>query len=137
MRKVLWLAMLGCLAKGAAAMAEPGEISIELNKLEPGETSCQPYLVVENGTEHAFSSLKLDLVMFDVDGVIARRVAVDAAPLRRRKMTVKVFDLDDLACDRIGRMLLNGLTSCETEAAVGDCLDLISTRSQADVPFIQ
>ena len=137
MRTVFWLAMLGCLMNGGAALAEPGGVSIELNKLEPGENACKPYLVIENGTDHEFASLKLDLVMFDTDGVIARRVAVDAAPLRAGRMTVKVFDLDGLACDRIGQVLLNGLTACEADAPVDDCLNLIATHSQAHAPFIQ
>ncbi|MEZ5935164.1 MAG: Tat pathway signal sequence domain protein [Alphaproteobacteria bacterium] len=133
--------LIGALATmlaGAALAGEPGKVAVELNKLEAAAGGCRPYLVIENGTEHVFSSLKLDLVMFDTDGIIVERVAVDAAPLPTGKTAVKIFDLKGLACDRIGRMLLNGLTGCSAgDAAPEDCLSLISTRSQATVPFIQ
>jgi len=38
-----------------------------------GGSACRAYLVLENGTESAFKTLKLDLVMFDTDGVGADR----------------------------------------------------------------
>ncbi len=121
--------------------AEPGEgmVAIELNKLETDGSDCQPYLVFENATEIDFGSLKLDLVMFDTDGIIARRVAVEGAPLPPGKMTVKVFDMPGLACVRIGRVLLNGLTQCADQAGErSDCLAYIKTSSlAAGVDFIQ
>lgn len=115
-----------------------GKVAVELNKLEANGSGCQPYLVFENRTEIDFGSLKLDLVMFDGDGVIARRVAVEGAPLPPGKMAVKVFDMPDLACDRIGRVLLNGLTACADQAGErSGCLALLETGSRAaDVDFI-
>jgi hypothetical protein len=138
-RASAWLiAALAMALAGTTHAAEPRKVVVELNKLEAADGDCRPYLVIENGTEHAFSSLKLDLVMFDTDGIIAERVAVDAGPLPTGKTAVKMFDLEALACDRIGRMLLNGLTSCSAgDGAPDDCLALNSTRSQAAVPFIQ
>ena len=130
---------VGNTAQRLQSAAEPGQVLIELNKLEAGEAACQPYLVVSNGSDRDFSGLKLDLVMFDTQGIIARRVAVDAAPLPRGKTVVKVFALDGLACAQIGRILLNGLTGCAADggAARDDCLAMIATRSQTKVPFIQ
>lgn len=122
-----------------AADSVVGMVAVELNKLESNENGCQPYLVFENGTQIDFVSLKLDLVMFDGDGIITRRVAVEGAPLMAGKMTVKVFDIPDLACDRIGRVLLNGLTRCADRAGERrDCHALLETGSRAyDVDFIQ
>ena len=116
-----------------------GRVSVELNKLEANGGGCQPYLVFENKTKIDFNSLKLDLVMFDGDGVIARRVVVEGAPLQPGKMVVKVFDIPGLTCDRIGRVLLNGLTRCDDQAVERNgCLALLKTESRAsDVAFIQ
>lgn len=115
------------------------KVAIELNKLEARGGGCQPYLVFENKTAIDFDSLKLDLVMFDKEGVIARRIAVEGAPLPPGKMAVKVFDLPDLSCAGIGRFLLNGLTRCaDPEGDRAGCLAQIETRSRAaDVGFIQ
>lgn len=140
MRSLLLLvSLIGSTASLAAANTDDGKVTIELNKLEPNAAGCQPYLVFENATEIDFGSLKLDLVMFDADGIIARRVAVEGAPLPPGKMAVKVFDMPDLTCDRIGRVLFNGLTQCADHAGErSDCLALIDTGSRAaGVDFIQ
>ena len=82
MRSLLLLVFLfGLAASSTSADAADGKVVVELNKLEPSGAGCQPYMVFENGTEVDFGSLKLDLVMFDGDGIIALRVAVDGAPL--------------------------------------------------------
>lgn len=139
-RLFLLLAMaVGLTTPLFAADPGAGKVAVELNKLETNGDGCQPYLVFANKTDIDFDSLKLDLVMFDDDGIIARRVAVEGAPLSSGKMVVKAFDIPNLACDRIGRVLLNGLTKCADLA--GDrsgCLALIETGSRAaDVAFIQ
>ena len=82
--------------------------------------------------------LRLDMVLFDVDGVIARRLAVDAAPLAAGKTSVRVFGISNLACDNIGRVLLNDILVCQD--ATGDrtdCMDHVVPDSIAGVPFIK
>jgi hypothetical protein len=110
-------------AWSALALADPGFVSLELNKLESHEKSCRAYLVVNNHTDAAFQSVKLDLVMFQSDGVIGRRFALELAPLRPKKRTVKLFDLEGIACERVGNFLLNDVIECQTDSGpIGDCL---------------
>jgi hypothetical protein len=73
---------------------------VELNKLEPRKDACRAYLVLKNGTGSAFQELKLDMVMFDADGVVGRRVAVQGAPPGVGKTSLKVFDIDGIPCPR-------------------------------------
>ena len=64
--------------------------------------------------------------------------AVEAAPLPRDKISLKVFDIAGLACDRIGRLLLNDVLACEGDGvAAPDCLSLLAVRSRGDVPFVK
>ncbi len=137
--RALLIAAYGMAVPAQADEANDSMVAVELNKLEANGSGCRPYLVFENKTDLDFGSLKLDLVMFDLDGIIARRVAVEGAPLPPGKMAVKVFDLPDLACDQIGRVLLNGLTQCtDQEGDQSNCLALIDTASRAsDVGFIR
>ena len=112
--------------------------SVELNKLEPNEGDCRAYLVLENKSASAFESLKLDVVVFDTDGIVAKRLAVEAAPLPLGKTSLKVFDIGGLACDRVGRVLLNEVMTCADDAEErGDCLELMSTSSRATISFIK
>jgi len=122
----------------APVLAAEGHVRVELNKLEAHGDSCRAYLVLENGTGAAFIALKLDLVMFDPDGIVARRLAVDVAPLPAGKTSLKVFDIAATPCARVGRVLLNDVLSCEGAGGSAlDCLPLIETTSRGDVAFIK
>ena len=93
---------------------------------------------MENKSASAFESLKLDIVVFDTDGIVAKRLAVEAAPLPLGKTSLKVFDIGGLLCDRVGRVLLNEVMTCADDSqARGDCLELISTSSRAPNSFIK
>ncbi|HMR34144.1 MAG TPA: Tat pathway signal sequence domain protein [Geminicoccaceae bacterium] len=126
------------VANAASAAAEGPALRIELNRLEPLDKACRVYLVLANGTAESFESFKLDLVLFDTDGVIARRLAVETAPLRPEKTSVKLFDLDDLACDRVGTVLVNDVLACSTAAGpIGDCVTRVETASRASAQLVK
>lgn len=127
-----------CLSAGAASAVEKGRIGVELNKLETAGDACRAYLLLSNGTAAAFTSLKLDLVTFDADGIVQRRVAVETAPIGAGKTSLKVFDIGGIQCAAIRRMLLNGVLSCKGgKEQTADCLSLVSVSSRAAQPFIK
>lgn len=120
------------LALGAAA-AE-GSIAIELNKLEPQGKQCRAYFVIDNKSSTNFQELKLDIVLFKADGVIGRRFAVDLAPLKAEKRAVKLFDIEDTACDDVGSFLINDVMECKADSGpVPDCLKDITVSSRTSV----
>jgi len=139
------LALCGGLA--AALFAAPvsaesaggGQIAIELNKLERNGAACRAYLVVKNQSGRAFDSLKLDLVMFDGGGVVAKRLAVQAAPLPEGKTSLKVFDIEGHDCAGIGSILLNDVLACEPDVGTDapGCLALVAASARGAVPFIK
>ena len=90
----------------AALGAKAAALTIELNKLEPQKESCRAYVVVTNNSSTVYQALKLDLVLFQPDGVIGRRFALDLGPLKAQKRSVKLFDLDT-PCDQVGSLLIN------------------------------
>jgi hypothetical protein len=125
-------ALTTLLSLGIASGAEPGGLSVELNKLEPQERGCRAYVVVTNKTSTAYQTLKLDLVLFQTDGVIGRRFAIDLGPLKPDKRTVKLFDLDATPCDQVGSFLINDVLECKTESEpITDCLAGITPTSLA------
>jgi hypothetical protein len=132
-------AVLLAAAAGAQEVEEPkpqqdSGISLELNKLESSDKGCRAYVVVSNPTGTMFDAYKLDLVMFQTDGIIGRRFAVDLAPLRPSKRTVKLFELDDIKCDEIGSFLVNDVMECHSDTgAVNDCLAAMKVSSLTKV----
>lgn len=127
----------GLVFAATTAGAEGPVLSVELNKLEAQEQACQAYLVIGNATPLAFEALVLDLVMFDPDGVISKRLAVDVAPLRPGRTSVKVFSMQGVDCAGIGRLLVNDVLDCAAGAETpADCFGLIETTSRAAVEMI-
>jgi hypothetical protein len=127
------LAAAPARAQDAAAKTDD-TISLELNKLETSEKGCRAYVVVSNASSTSYSGYKLDLVMFQTDGVIGRRFALDLAPLRPSKRSVKLFDLDGTSCDGIGSFLVNDVLECRAEAGpVNDCLARLKVSSLTKV----
>ena len=111
-----------------AAGAKAGSLTIELNKLEPQKESCRAYVVVTNNSSTAYQALKLDLVLFQPDGVIGRRFALDLGPLKAQKRSVKLFDIDT-PCDQVGSFLINDVLECNGESgSIPNCLaDMTAT----------
>ncbi|UFN48673.1 Tat pathway signal protein [Roseomonas sp. OT10] len=113
-----------------------GQIGLELNRLEPQPSlgaggGCRAWLLLRNPGEEAVDPLRLDLLIFGKDGVIARRLALDVGPLPASKTLARIFDLSALPCDQIGSLLLNDLLACgpapEGRTA---CLPRINTSSR-------
>jgi hypothetical protein len=137
---LLLLAASSLLHQPAAAAAADGAVAapvrVELNRLEALEGGgCRVYLVVGNAGPAPLESLRLDLVLFGRDGVIDRRLAVEAGPLRAAKTTVRLFDVADYPCAELGSLLLNDVLACGGGAGP-DCLAAVETASRApDVAF--
>lgn len=130
-----------CALAGAAPAQQAGPpIAVELNKLEkpeprPGASGgdCRVYVVLDNKSQNSYDSLQLDLVLFGTDGVIGRRLAVEMAPLRPVKKSVKLFDVAGLECGSIGQVLVNDVMTCRDGGGkpVEDCLNRLALSSRA------
>ena len=119
-----------------ALTADAPVLNVELNKLEAYDRGCRAYVVINNVSDHSYQSVKLDLVLFQPDGIIARRFAVDLAPLKNNKKTVKLFDMEGLACEKIASVLVNDVMDCKIETgAVADCLGKMTLSSVAAAPL--
>lgn len=145
------LLFAAALAFTGPALAQSGDIHVELNKLQPVDGACRAYLVTQNLSDDRFDSLKLDVVMFDADGIVAKRLAIQLAPMPAGKTSLKVFDMADLGCDQIGQLLLNNVLECTTAPtspedpaadkpapiAHDDCQSRVTVSQRGDVPFIK
>ena len=123
----------------ATDMAEK-RLLLELNKVESVGGDCRTTWVVNNTTGVNLEAVKLDFVAFDTDGIVVRRVIADMRPIHTEHTRVKLFDLKEIDCGNVGRVLMNGVRACEGgSAAVAPelCADSLQTASRAAVPFTQ
>ncbi|MHA1517390.1 MAG: hypothetical protein ACTSYK_02190 [Alphaproteobacteria bacterium] len=132
------LVALFCLngldASAKSSKSSKSAVEIELNKLEAQGNDCQAYFVFDNKSRAKYQELKVDLVVFKPDGVIERRFAMEIAPLEAEKRTVKLFELNETACDEIGSFLLNGVLACKANRKTrNDCLGQLVPSSRVNV----
>ena len=120
---IMGFASVACFAPAIAGEATPAaaaaspSVTVELNKLETVDKGCRVYTVVDN-----------------TDGVIGRRLMLDLAPLKSAKKTVKMFDLEGTACDKIGSFLVHDVMECKADTGpVDKCLDAITLKSLSNV----
>jgi hypothetical protein len=131
-----WSALLCGPAPGSAEA--PSMIGVELNRLEDQGGHCRAYLVISNPGSAEFSGFTLDLVVFDRGGTIMHRLAVDAAPVRPAKTSVKVFDIAETACGTIGSILINDVIRCRDKGGdVAGCIDRLTTASKLTVSLLK
>jgi len=130
------LALFGLQAAGTLWAQN---IGIELNKFENQDNACRAYMVFRNTTDQTFEAFKLDMVMFDQDGLINRRLALDVAPLRADKTSVKLFDIEGLPCEDINQILINDVIECAIASGEGDpdCVALLETSSRNATALIK
>lgn len=125
------LAMTAIVTAHPAAAQDAQRISLELNRLEPQGGNCRVWIVARNPAAEAIDPLRLDLLMFGKDGVIARRLALDVGPLPENKTQARIFDLAGLGCDSIGSVLLNDVLACgPTPEGRAACLPRIALSSR-------
>ncbi len=155
MRLMSVLAAALLILPRAAVAEDAPPLTLELNKLEPiavtvgasgaatggaaGGGGCRAYLVAndpEGGPK--FDALRLDLVLFGTDGVIARRIALDVGPVQPGRVQVRPFELRDEPCNSIGQILVNDALICKAGGAdQTNCLDKVKTTSRVSAKLVR
>lgn len=134
------------LAALAALLVQPGlrpaaarsdaapALRLELNRLEARDGgACRIWMVLNNGQGEGLDPVRLDLVLFGRNGVVARRLAVDVGPLPAGRTVVRLFDLAGQACDGIGQVLLNDVLACGgAESGRNACIEQAVLASRVD-----
>jgi hypothetical protein len=124
------LVMLGVLLP-LCAFAADEKVLVELNSADSADNRCRLNFVIQNKSDVALESMKLDLVAFGTDGSILRRLLTEMGPVRAAKTVVRTFAVD-ADCRQIGSILVNDVTAC-APGEPGACLDglALSSRLQA------
>jgi hypothetical protein len=132
-------ALSGPLAAQETASIPPASLGVELNKLEDNGTGgCRAFFLFRNGSGVAFEGFEMSLAIFDPDGVIDRLLSIDAAPLPVERTTLKLFEVPDLACDRIAEVLLHDMPVCRPQNADNiDCFPVLALTSRASAALVQ
>lgn len=136
-----WLVAAGALAIlgfSGPAQAEDGRLLIELNQLENMDQGCRGAVVFTNDTDMMIDDLAVEVAVFDQDDIVKNLWLLPARAMTPGKVRVRQFLFQEESCDDIGRILLNDVVNCETDAGLDaqECLRLIDASSRTDVPFV-
>ncbi|MCB9960401.1 MAG: hypothetical protein H6843_17530 [Rhodospirillaceae bacterium] len=120
-------------AQDAAGLT--GTITIELYQMdEAANGGCRTYFSVHNDTDVAVTALQPDIYVFADDGTILRRIVFNIVPTPSGGQRYMALDLNDMSCSDVGRMLLNGVLTCETtEGPRDDCWSVLNTSTRLPV----
>ena len=133
------LCAMGAMRAGAAdnaATHDGAALKIELNAAGQQKNACRLSFVVTNGMQRSIANLVLELVVFDRDRKVLRLLAASFGSMPTSKTRLMQYDVPDLTCDGIGRILLNAVTTCEGEKLTPEhCTSVAQTSSRAEIPF--
>jgi hypothetical protein len=130
MRSVLRALVVLQLLAPLYAFAADEKVLVQLNSIESADNRCRLNFVIENKSNAAIESLKLDLVAFGTDGGILRRLITEMGPVRPAKTMVRAFAVD-ADCRQLGSILVNDVTAC-APGEPGACLDGLSLSSRIE-----
>lgn len=126
------LACHGIAAPATAQDAAQPALAIELNRIDPLDGACRLTFMAENTLGADLETLALETVLIDRDGQVERLTLFDFGALPDGVPRVRQFDIPGLACDRLGRVLINGVAGCTGAGTCSGALDL-SSRTEVEV----
>ena len=112
-------------------------VSIELNALQQVEDSCRISFLVQNGHSFGIDQAIYEAVLFDTDGRVDRLTLFDFGALPSARPRVRQFVVPSLACESLGRLLINGAETCAgTDVPKDACGKDLDLRSRTDVEVL-
>ena len=98
--------------------AAQNSLSIELNKIEQIESSCNVFFLARNSLGQPINSLSFETVLLDQQGAITRLAVLDFLDLPANKLRMRQFEFPNLQCDAVNQLLFNSLISCHSNASM-------------------
>lgn len=125
------------LVFGASAHAQSGNFELELNTAADVPQACRLTFVATNGTGVALTSTSYEVAAFDSKGVVSSILVLEFGELPLNKTRVVQFDLPNLACADLSRILVNGQDQCKSASGDQDvCMKALSASSRIPtIPF--
>lgn len=123
-------------AQDADAAAETA-LRLELNTVTPLEAGCRLTFMATNGLGADLNRLVLETVLITTDGLVDRLTLFDMRALPADRPRVRQFDVPELACDALGRVLINAVATCEGDGIdPGTCSDRLDLSSRSGVEIL-
>lgn len=125
----------------AFALAQPlhgqtatdGTLALELNRVDQVAAACRFTFLAENRIGADISSFTAETVIIDADGVVERLTLFEFGNLPESSPRVRQFDVPDLVCAEVGRILINGVSDC---GGIEGCEASVTLSTRTDVELL-
>jgi len=136
-RGCLAAALLLVIGPDLPAAAQTGNFELELNAATDVPEACRLTFVATNGTGIALTATSYQVAAFDAKGVVSALLVLEFGALPQNKSRVVQFDVPNLPCLDISRLLVSGQDQCTSAAGNHDvCLATLSASSRIpEIPF--
>ncbi|WP_417244034.1 hypothetical protein [Celeribacter sp.] len=113
-------------------------LTIDLNAAEQTDTGCLVTFVADNKRPAGIAALVLETVLFDTSGQVTQMTMLDFATLPAHSTRVRQFNIAGQPCDGIGRVLFNGVQTCDGgDATPAQCAAALAVSTRTDIAVSQ
>ncbi|MEO0484347.1 MAG: hypothetical protein AAF092_00395 [Pseudomonadota bacterium] len=103
---------VACSTGSVSAQDAAPSLSLELNATQTLDSGCRLTFVIENNMAADLDTAVFETVLFTTDGLVDRLTLFDMQTLPVDRPRVRQFDVSNLACETLGRVLVNGVQAC-------------------------
>ncbi len=133
---IAWSA-LPFAANAQSSDADGARLSLELNAAQDVGQACRLSFLITNETGRAIDKAVFETVIFDTQGSVIKLSLFDFRDLPQDRPRVRQFDLPDRPCATVGRVLINGASSCVTGGSESDlCNSTLSVTSRLEMELL-
>ncbi len=134
---VLFLSLVPSLILAQSTETAPSSLFLELNEVQDVGTACRLTFLVRNETGQAIDQSIFETVVFDSSGSVVSLSLFDFRELPADRPRVRQFELPDMVCGTVGKVLINGANSCLVEGVESEICDkYLSLNSRQAVELL-
>jgi hypothetical protein len=130
----LSLAVAGSVQAYAQEAVTAAKLDVELNGFAPSQKGCMMTFVALNTLPEDIAKVSFELAFFNDKNAVDKITVLDFRDLPQGKKRVRQFDMPNVKCEAVTRVLINDTPACEGPAK-GECMKGLVTRSQVSIPF--
>ncbi|MEP4039275.1 MULTISPECIES: hypothetical protein [unclassified Pseudophaeobacter] len=120
---VLFLSLVPSLILAQSTEKDPSSLFLELNEVQDAGTACRLTFLVRNETGQTIDQSIFETVVFDSSGSVVSLSLFDFRDLPADRPRVRQFELPNMACGTVGKVLINGANSCLIEGVESEICD--------------
>ncbi|AML51801.1 hypothetical protein RC74_11460 [Falsihalocynthiibacter arcticus] len=134
------MALSAALTQGLPTQAQEAKqagISIELNAAQTREGHCLLSFLAENQMETGVDQAVFETVLFDTEGQVVQLSLFDFQALPKARARLRQFQVQDVLCENLGRILVNGVEACEgVDTTPEICAANLTTSTRLNIELV-